>query len=265
MPQLLAARDAILADPDATLLALDFDGTLAHIVDDPEQAFAHQASVAALARLGSRLGHVAIITGRPVRQVLQLGGFEGVAGLERLVIFGQYGLERWDAATGELHVPPRDNAIAEVEALLPQWLIEHHAGGVRVEDKSLAIALHTRGLDPGVFIRLAPALQVLAAEHGLLLEPGRQVIELRTAVVNKGDVLRDYVAETGARQVVFAGDDLGDLPAFEAVRQLRGTGIVGLLICSASTEQDALVGLADVVLDGPDAVAAWLGELADEL
>lgn len=265
MPQLLAARDAILADPGTTLLALDFDGTLAHIVDDPTRAFAHKHSVAALARLGSRLGHVAIITGRPARQALELGGFEGVAGLERLVIFGQYGLERWDAATGEFQAPPRDHAIAEVEALLPQWLIDHHAGGVRVEDKGLAIALHTRGLDPEVFIRIAPALGVLATEHGLVVEPGRQVIELRTAVVDKGDVLRDYVAETGARQVIFAGDDLGDVPAFDAVRQLRQSGIVGLLICSASTEQDVLVGLADVVLDGPDAVAVWLSALADEL
>lgn len=265
MPQLLAVRDAILADPGATLLALDFDGTLAHIVKDPAQAFAHEHSVAALARLGTRLGHIAIITGRPTRQVLELGGFEGVAGLERLVIFGQYGLERWDAATGEFRIPPRDRAIDDVEALLPQWLIDHDAGGVRIEDKGLALALHTRGLDPEVFIRIAPALGRLALEHGLLVEPGRQVVELRTAVVDKGDVLRAYVAETGARQVVFAGDDLGDMPAFNAVRRLRVDGVIGLLICSASTEQDALVGLADVVLDGPDAVARWLGALADEL
>ena len=56
----------MIADPGGTLLALDFDGTLAHIVDDPSQAYAHERSVAALARLGRVLGQVAIVTGRPV-------------------------------------------------------------------------------------------------------------------------------------------------------------------------------------------------------
>ena len=265
MHKTLAARDAVLADPAGTLLALDFDGTLAHIVDDPARAFAHEHSVAALSRIGSRLGHIAIITGRPVRQALKLGGFAGLAGLEGLVIFGQYGLERWDAATGDIVSPPRDPAIAVVEALLPQWLVDHDAEAVRIEDKGLAIALHTRGLGVGVFDRISPALTALAAAHGLGVEPGRQVVELRTAVIDKGDVLRSYVAETGARHVIFAGDDLGDMPAFEVVAALRATGITGLLICSASTEQDALVSLADVVLDGPDAVATWLEELASDL
>lgn len=265
MPPTLAARDAVLADPEGTLLALDFDGTLAHIVEDPALAFAHEHSVAALARIGSRLGHIAIITGRPVRQALELGGFAGLVGLEGLVIFGQYGRERWDAATGHMVSPPPDAEIVAVESLLPQWLIDHDAEAVRIEDKGLAIALHTRGLGADVFARLLPALTTLAAEHGLDVEPGRQVVELRTAVIDKGEVLRSYVAEVGARHVIFAGDDLGDVPAFEAVGELRATGITGLLICSASAEQDALVALSDLVLDGPDAVAIWLEELADEL
>jgi len=265
MPETLAARDAILADPEGTLLALDFDGTLAHIVQDPTEAFAHEHSVAALARIGSRLGHIAIITGRPVRQALELGGFAGLAGLERLVIFGQYGRERWDAATGDMVSPPRDPQIAIVEELLPQWLADHDASAVRIEDKGLAIALHTRGLGAGVFERIAPELSALAVEHGLDVEPGRQVVELRSAVIDKGDALRSYVAEIGARHVIFAGDDLGDVPAFETVVELRAEGVTGLLICSASAEQDALVALSDLVLDGPDAVATWLEELADDL
>ncbi len=65
--------------------------------------------------------------------------------------------------------------------------------------------------------------------------------------------------------MVFGGDDLGDLPAFDAVDALRQEGLGGLLLCSASAEQDALVARADVVLDGPDAVAEWLTALADDL
>lgn len=104
----------------------------------------------------------------------------------------------------------------------------------------------------------------MAERHGLHLEPGKNVLEIRPRGIDKGVALRAIVAELGVRQVIFAGDDLGDLPAFTAVEELRHDGIGGLLICSASSEQDALVARADVVLDGPDAVADWLEALADE-
>lgn len=257
-------RADVIADPAGTLLALDFDGTLAHIVEDPTQAYAHERSVAALARLGRVLGQIAIVTGRPVRQALELGGFAGTEGLDRLVIWGQYGAERWDAATSETVEPERPEPVRRLAEELPGWLHERGAGHVRIEDKGLAIAVHTRGIDPGLIDELAEPLSALAGELGLVVEPGRQVIELRAPGINKGDAVRALVSRLGARQVVFAGDDLGDLPAFAAVEELREDGIGGLLICSASAEQDALVARADIVLDGPDAVADWLEALADE-
>ena len=121
------------------------------------------------------------------------------------------------------------------------------------------------GSRPGSSTTLADPLADLAAEHGLSVEPGRQVIELRAHGIDKGVVLERIVEEVGARHVVFAGDDLGDLPAFDAVDRLRSDGLTGLLICSASDEQDVLVARSDLVLDGPDAVAGWLGALADAL
>ena len=47
----------------------------------------------------------------------------------------------------------------------------------------------------------------------LALEPGRQVIELRAPGIDKGDALRSLAPEAGARPILFAGDDLGELPA----------------------------------------------------
>ena len=256
---------APLDDPTGTLLALDFDGTLAHIVDDPTEAFAHPDAVSALGRLGHRLGAIAIITGRPVTQALELGGFASVDGLEGLVIFGQYGAERWHGDQ-ESHVgSERVEIIDRLAERLPTILAEHGAEGVYVEDKGLALAVHTRGLAGDLVQRLHAPLATVAGEMGLTLEPGRQVLELRFSGADKGEALRTIVAETEARTVVFAGDDLGDLPAFDAVDRLRAEGVRGLLVCSASAEQDALVSRADVVLDGPDAIAAWLTEWADQL
>lgn len=265
MPDALTRRDAVLSDPAGTLLGLDFDGTLSHIVDDPTRAYAHPGSVAALQRLGRVLGQVAIVTGRPVAQALELGGFLDREGLEGLRIMGQYGAERWSAADGPVKDVVAPEAVAAVVAALPAWLAEHGAQAARIEDKGLAVAVHTRGLAEDVLPELGAPLTALAEQHGLQVEHGRQVVELRQPGVDKGDALRALVAETGARQVVFGGDDLGDLPAFDAVDALREEGLGGLLLCSASAEQDALVARADVVLDGPDAVAEWLTALADDL
>lgn len=252
-------------DPAGTVLALDFDGTLSHIVEDPSQAFAHPDSVAAMSRLGAVLGGVTVITGRPVAQALELGRFVGRAGLERLTIHGQYGAEHWDAATGGAIVPDRPDSIATLSRDLPDLLATWDAAEARIEDKGLALAVHTRGLEPRLSERLTPHLRELAVQRGLSIEPGREVVELRASSADKGRALRQVVNSLGARTVVYAGDDLGDLPAFDAVDGLRAEGLRGFLVCSASTEQDALVPRADLVLDGPDAVAEWLTDWADRL
>ncbi|WP_146826050.1 trehalose-phosphatase [Aeromicrobium flavum] len=254
-----------MSDPGNTLLALDFDGTLAPIVEDPASAWIHPDSLAALRRLGPVLGGIVIITGRPVDQARRLGRFEEGPGLERLVVCGQYGAERWDASSGEVRRPGRPQAVSDLAECLPQWLEDHDAARIRVEDKGLAIALHTRGIAPGLLDELRPQIEALAARVGLHLEPGRQVIELRAAGTDKGQTLRRVVGPMNPAAVVYAGDDLGDLPAFQEGILLREQGVDVTLVCSASAEQDALVALADVVLDGPEAVAAWLTGLADEL
>ena len=150
---------------------------------------------------------------------------------------------------------------------LPGLLAELGLDGVRIEDKGRAIGVHTRELaDPGAaFDQLGEPLRELAGRYDLKLEPGKNVWEIRAQGIDKGDALRAIVAETGVRTIIFAGDDLGDLPAFRAVERFRDEGIPGLLVCSASHEEDALAELADLVVDGPSGVAEWLDRLADSL
>ncbi len=261
------ALRAIVANPGATLVGLDFDGTLAPIVDDPEQAYANPAAVEALGRLGRRVGAVVVITGRPARTAVKLGRFTEIDGLQSMVVMGQYGVERWDAVTNAFQVPPEPPAIVAVADELPGILASLGLSDAPVEHKGRAIGVHTRTLDePAVaFERLADPLSELADRHGLKIEPGKNVWEIRAPGIDKGAALRSIVAETGARQVIFAGDDLGDLPAFETVQELRAEGIPGLLICSASHEEDALAEISDVIVDGSAGVATWLTELAEAI
>ena len=87
------------------------------------------------------------------------------------------------------------------------------------------------------------------------------VIEVRSPGMDKGAVVRTLVEELDAGAFLFAGDDLGDLEAFEAVAELREQGLPTLLVCSLSDEQSALLELADVVVKGPDGVLDLLRQL----
>ncbi|HEY3957951.1 MAG TPA: trehalose-phosphatase [Streptosporangiaceae bacterium] len=261
-PQGRAGLAALLADPGHALLGLDFDGTLAPIVPDPRDARAHPGAAAALRALAGRLGTLAIITGRPAAKAVEYGGLASVPGL---LVFGHYGFERWSG--GEVATLPTPPGVEAARGRLPGTLAAVGAPpGTWTEDKGHAVAVHTRrtGDPEGALRLLRPALEELAAAEGLLAQPGRMVIELRPAGMDKGAALTAIFNERLAHAVAFCGDDLGDLPAFDAIGELRGSGVPGLAVCSGSTEVTELAEAADLVLDGPDGVVAWLEWLAGQ-
>jgi trehalose 6-phosphate phosphatase len=258
-----AGLDAIVADPAHALIASDFDGTLAPIVADPAAAVAAPGAAAALARLAASAGTVAIITGRPTAEAIELGGLADVAGL---IVLGHYGAERWQ--DGKLTAAAAPDGVARVREALPGVLAAAGAPeGTRIEDKGTALAVHTRQTaDPeATLARLREPLAALAADAGLAVEPGRFVLELRPPGTDKGTALRALVAERAARAVLFCGDDLGDLAAFAAVRALREDGVPGCTVGSLSQETPRVAEAADLVVDGPAGVVALLRGLADAI
>jgi trehalose 6-phosphate phosphatase len=258
-----AGLTAIQRDPGTALIAADFDGTLAPIVADPRDARADAAAVAALRGLAGLAGTLAVITGRPAGEAVELGGFNDVPGL---IVLGHYGWERWQ--DGELTAPPPPPGVAAARDRLPGILAGVGAAeGVRIEDKGSALAVHTRrAADPaGALAALREPLAGLAAGTGLVLEPGRLVLELRPPGMDKGSALTALAAERKSGAILFAGDDLGDLPAFGAVRALRSAGHPGLTVCSSSDEVSEVAAEADLVVAGPGGLAALLGSLARSL
>ncbi len=259
-PEGRAGLDALLAAPRGALIAADFDGTLAPIVDRPRDARAHPGAVSALAALAGAVGTLAVITGRPAADAVGLGGFGAVPGL---VVIGHYGWQRWqDGLLTDTQTPPAVHAARDA---LPGVLREAGApDGTWVEDKAHAVAVHTRGTaDPEAALgRLREPLRQLATGLGLAAEPGRYVIELRPPGVDKGTALTGLARERAARSVLFCGDDLGDLPAFAAVRSLRAEGIPGCAVASASAESPRVADAADLVVAGPDGIVALLAAIA---
>jgi trehalose 6-phosphate phosphatase len=264
--------DAVVAVGARLLVALDFDGTLAPIVNNPEVAQIHERAGDLLISLADQVRTIAVITGRPARQVLALGGLDevgdeiGERGHE-LVVLGQYGNERWTSSSRRVVSPKPPTGLASLIGELPRLLRNAGTTEAWIEEKGLAVGVHTRRCaDPqAAFDTLLPVLTAAASERGLSVEPGRFVIEIRAAGMDKGIALRSLVEQYDVGAIVFVGDDLGDVPAFETVRELRAGGLPALLVCSVSTEESALRELADAVVPGPDGVMDFLAILGDRI
>lgn len=259
---------AVVRAAAETVVGLDFDGVLAPIVDDPAAAHIHPDAGPVLEALAAQVLAVAVVTGRPARQALDLGGLEAVgnaigdAGKE-LFLLGQYGNERWTSTNRRVISPRPPHGLASLVAELPRLLRRLGAEDVHLEEKGLAVAVHTRRVaDPtATYAALLPELRALSARHDLVVEPGKSVIEVRSPGMHKGKAVETLVEELGAGGFVFVGDDLGDVEAFESVAALGRGGVPTLLVCSASDEENALVAMADVLVPGPDGVMALLRQL----
>lgn len=226
---------------------LDLDGTLADIVARPELGRPLPEVPALLADLSSRFGLVAVVTGRPTAEARSLLGAAG----RRVDVFGLYGLEARDRSAGDLG--DVREGVRSIVARVP---------GSRVEDKGLSLAVHYRGSPrPDVAaVELANALIPLAERSGLVVLPGKMVLELAPAgTPGKGWVVAHACKDRHLRGCLYAGDDLADLDAFIALDALRADGMVTVKVAVASDgTPPALTDDADVVVDRPAGLVSFL-------
>lgn len=250
---------AARTDLSTLLLALDFDGTLAPIVPNPTDSRPVPGTVQTLTTLAGGGAQIAVITGRDAATVLRLSGLDAVP---RLIVEGLYGAETWQ--DGELRSPDTPGAITALRERLPAIVAGGPDERVWIEDKRLSLVVHGRlsddpeaALDP-----LREPIVRLAAELGLEVHAGRGVIELRLPGFDKAGALHRLIEQMRPRTVLFAGDDLGDLPAFAAVRELRAAGNVAWSVGVSSPEVPELAEAADALVDGPPGVLALLAAIA---
>jgi trehalose 6-phosphate phosphatase len=132
------ALEALAADPGRAGLVLDFDGVLAPIVADPATSAMPDRVARSLARLAGGLGLVAVISGRPV------GFLEERVQAPGVPLLGSYGMEQsWD---GVRQISPEAEEWLGPVREAGQTLRELLAGlpGIRVEEKSVSVAVHWR-------------------------------------------------------------------------------------------------------------------------
>lgn len=201
-----------------------------------------------LADLVRRYAVVAIVTGRRNADIVERLPVPG------LTYLGLYGLEEamTDVILAEV------GAEAEVAAaVVPEAGVVH---------KGLSIAVHYRlAPDPAVArAALARALGAVAARHGLRVVEGKAVLEiLPVSHPLKGGAVERIVGERALDAVLFAGDDVADLEAFDALDRLAERGVATVKVAVLGPEApDDLATRADVTVEGPDGLIALLRGLA---
>jgi trehalose 6-phosphate phosphatase len=239
--------ERVRRDPPHAAILLDFDGTLSDIVARPELARPVEGAREALTALAGRYGMVAVISGRPTEDVAELLGVPGVR------YAGHYGAE---TGGGRLPDSVRNAVAAALRAVPAAWM----------DDKGSSIAAHYRQAPdpPAAREALAGHLRLVAEEHGLELLEGKMVLEVVPRDrPRKGQAVERLARERAARAVLFAGDDLADLEAFEALDRLRREGVWTVKVSVRGREVwPELLEAADLVVESPRLLVSTLAELA---
>jgi trehalose 6-phosphate phosphatase len=250
------ALQPVVEDARRAVILVDFDGSLAPIVADPASARPLPEARDALAALVPLVDRVAVVSGRPVAFLVDALGIDGI------VYAGVYGLERM--VDGEVVVDPRAEPWLDVMAQVAQDA-DHAFPDLLVEHKGrVAVTIHWRTAPS-----LAAEAQAFAAGLARRYDLGeplrsRMAVELRPPVpVDKGTVTAELVA--GASVAVFAGDDAGDLVAFDVLTRLAEAGAVAHTVRIGVRSAEAPPGIfdADVLVDGPEGLARVLGDLVN--
>ena len=210
-----------------TLLAFDFDGTLAPICDDPADVRITRGAAALLQEATRIRGVVvAIVTGRDA------GDIAARVDLSGAYMVASHGLEV--RAPGDVVVRDATPLSVNLDDALRD---EIHASGLRLESKKHAVALHWRGVPYEAIAPVADSFRSWARGNDLDVIEGRCVVEARSRGGGKDEALRWLARVAGATRVVYAGDDLTDYGP------LRFAAENGLAVFMASSERDAPPGV----------------------
>lgn len=248
--------------PERAAIFLDFDGTLSQIALVPSAARPIDGARRVVSLLTERFAVVSIVSGRSAGDLV--GWFPDAE------IWGVHGAET--VSGGKVVLSPRAEpyrplmrrVFQEAERRIEDLGID----GVLVEDKTTMVNLHFRAADD---VERARALldgiaHNLASEHGLHRAAGRLTFELRPPEdFSKEDVVLVRARESKVDAVLFAGDDMVDLPAFEALDILKRSGVATARVAVASREAPReLIERADIVVSGPEGMVELLESLVSE-
>ncbi|MFC1905917.1 trehalose-phosphatase [Chloroflexota bacterium] len=238
-------------------LVTDVDGTISRIAPTPDEAVVSSMCRRYLEALVDKLDLIAVISGRSLREVM------GMVGVEGLVYVGNHGLDIWNKSIPEMWSGSEqyvDTIAMALSAIKGMASIE----GLYIENKGPTASIHYRNSPDTEAARdvILAAAKSLTKEYNLKVTEGRMVVELRPNIdVNKGSALESLIHKYSLSTVLFLGDDLTDVDAFES---LHNSGVNGFAIVVGSEEAvPQLYSKADFVIHGVGEVERFLAWLVD--
>jgi trehalose 6-phosphate phosphatase len=220
------------SEPRRAAVLLDVDGTLAPIVERPEDAIVPDETRKEVERLAGRYALVACISGRPAADARR------IVGLDNVEYVGVHGLESHPGVPE--YSPQLEKLIETVDW---PWRVETKAG--------VTAAFHYREVEEEVAREPVDRVVQTAEELGLAAQRGRKVVEVRPPIdVDKGTATRALLADRGLDRALYAGDDTTDLDAFRGLDEAALD--VAVKVAVGSPEMNPrLLTEADFVVDGP--------------
>ncbi len=250
------------SDPARSAVLLDIDGTLAPIVDNAAEASVPETTRQLLITISRRYGLVACISGRRASEA------RAMVSIGTIAYLGSHGAELLRPGWAEAQLDP------ELSRWWPRIEDFRHESDthelrrrrVRIEDKGPIVAYHWRGATDEQDARAAiDAIAQRAQDSGLEVHWGRKVMEVRPPVrIDKGVGVRMLLEEGSYANAVYAGDDMTDLDAFRALRDLRSEGRIERVLCVGVSSEDGpqdVVDESDFLVDGTDGVRRLLADL----
>jgi trehalose 6-phosphate phosphatase len=238
-----------LAETPRLLVALDFDGTVSPLVDNPADSRVLPAARSALVELEHAPDTwFAFVSGRPLHNLARVTEAD-----DSTLLIASHGVEvRLAGGAVDVGITEQEsrlleqlgNRLGEIVAATP---------GSKLERKPVGLGLHTRGVPAQLARRADESARAAATElgGGFLERAGKDILEFSVRDATKGDGLQRLRSHVGATGVLFAGDDVTDEDAFAV---LHGVD-VGVKVGQGETR--AAHRVAD-----PDAVARLLANLA---
>lgn len=250
IPETLVTKLREVAASERLLVALDFDGTLAPHVDNPEEARALESARAAILRLTALPEtRVAFVSGRALVSLEHVSDPP-----ESVLLTGSHGIEmKLDQPEISLDLLGEEiDQLAKLAELLE--VIAAKADGAWVERKPAGFALHTRmvAAPAGAALQRSARSTVTGLLPRLSVLEGKNVLEFSVRSGDKGQAIQRLREYTGATSVFYAGDDVTDEHAFA----VQGAGDLSLKIGRGFT-------VAGNRVRGPEELAEVLALLAD--
>ena len=224
------------------LIALDFDGTLAPLVDNPEASRMIAPAREALEALTRMPGvTIALVTGRAIDSVKRVAD-----PLDEWFLVGSHGVEV---------LSPGELSEYETPWLVPSELIKKFEAvvaahpGTRLEQKPFGLALHTRGVDENLARDAESAAHLVCEGRGgeLVVRTGHGIVECSIQSATKGSGIGEMRRRLRPSAVLYAGDDRTDEDGFAVL----GENDVAIRVGGGVT-------IAPYRLDDPEAVAEAL-------